>query len=727
MSSNSRKREREKQASAAAWESFLLNAKGPRGCTVTPLGTYQDESPFYQTLLGVMMGMTRKGKSKGPRTVIADVGMGLQEERNMGERLLVPTPGYFNEHIYSNPAFHRIEKEQSAKFGPYYEANWEQMEPKFAGYYRQYRSDVGALIASPSFQECIEIVAGELLSSAGGVLCPVPVEDAYACIPKNTFYGAPYYTSQWRTLPGVEEELLSKVRKLNMLDPDERRRYIDAPWVTFNRVVPGGEKASKVRVTMAPSKVGSLFEKQFTMPVLSAIANTRWGSGYKGNHICGPYVRYSVRTRENAFSMDYEAFDQTCGVDARNAVKRVLQIAFGHSWDEHLDMMFESFEAPSVITPTGVVRPGDGIDFGLGSGIGPTGVIGSLWNRLCFHYIWTKAQLQFSVRDVDHFGYGDDTLIVWNGEKVPLTWFEEQLAKLGMIINPSKQEYSSGEQRYASFLAKQYYYCNGVVSNGVYSLMRAWCRLLYKDVQGKQDDKWVVAAGSSLSPLGCDMLDAIALLEETKNHPNFKQLVECVRMNHPMRLKSSHYLTDSSISESGDKEGSGLLNFKSVQFILSLEAQGIGLTGREEEEWQRHVLHKFAVRTFETKGVILNGAQARVYLEGGRVEWTVEQLKVIQAFGQFRRTPLHERVRELVRRKGVALLPHQVDNLRRGEKITWTKEQVLAMSEFGNLPDAEKDMRVTEILSHGSIHEVVDHGPKFDFEEVWHSYILARS
>jgi hypothetical protein len=727
MSTNSRKKERKKEQKAAFMDEFL-SSSAPiiNGVPTIPLSRLSEIYPaeYVAPLYGVLLGQQTPSTSSGPRTVIHDRGLSLDEELALLDAVFEKRPtkiNYYTDYILSNQAFHTIEQNQRSKHGPYREAKWSQMKPLLSNYYGLSQNKLKSLWQSGRLDKFLEQVSKELIDANDGTLVPASLDDAYQAIPKNTFYGAPYFTSKWQEIDGAVEWTLDMVRKLNDLDPEAITSYMEAPWVVFNRVVPNGPKTNKVRITMAPSKFGSLFEKQFTMPVLSSIANTIWGSGYKGNHICGPYIRHAVRKHDVAFSMDYEKFDQHCGSIARHIVKKVLQNAFGLNYDRQLEVIFSSFDNPLVVTPEGIVNNTEQrVDFGLGSGTGPTGIIGTIWNRICFLYLQERALDEFSIDIGVHFGYGDDTLLCWNGDDIPLKWFADRLAELGMSINLDKQEYSRGANRYASFLAKQYYYCNGVVSPGVYSAYRGYTRLLHKDVQKKQEDKWVAAVSKGLSKTGCDMLDTIALLEEMKDHPYHYDIVELIRDGHPMKLKSSLYIRNDGVGDSLEKEGQGLIRFKTVQIIRDWESKGIGLTGDEEENWTRHVLHKFCSSTFRSKGVNLTLAQAINWLDTGEVNWTAEQLKVITAFGQFRHTPLSERVRELEIRKGVILSDAQISQLRSGSKIIWSNDQVTAMSKFGGLSDTQKKVWQTEVSKLRSVRPVMDNGSKFEFDVLWH-------
>jgi hypothetical protein len=694
--------------------------------TVAPLSSLSDRlsEDQYTALIGIMKGMkAMPAGAEGPRTPIYDNGMRHEDIRDifleLFNDLCATSPE--SDSIIFHPEFQKIEQDQLNKFGPYRNPSWTAIREKLRGYYSpEVRLDGFEAVR----HEIIARVADELImANDGNRLAPTSVDEAYAKIPKNTFYGWPYMTSSWAQDDAIIAETIAFAESLMALDSEIVDEYIARPWVVFSRVVPDGLLTNKVRATMAPSKAGSVFEKCFTKPVIDAFRKMEWSKGYAGNHVIAPYIKNAVRKADVTFSADYSRFDMTCCREARTVVKEILQEAFSPEYHIQLEVMFKAFESPGVITPDGVYYPTEGGDFGLGSGIGPTGIIGSIWNRCCYYFMKPGMEAH-GATNIRHFGYGDDTALVWNGPVIPVQWFSDTVKRVGMIMNPSKQEYSWGHLRFVSFLAKQYYWRpeKGSVSDGVYSLARAFTRLLFKDVQKEQTEKWVRDTYEGLSSVGCDMLDTVALLEETKGHPFHQEFVEFIRLGHPLRLKTSHYLRDNSGS-GGDDQGNGLRGFKTVQVILKLEREGT-LTGKEEENWQIYVLRKFATHIYATKGFLINASQAAHYLRSGKVEWNIEQLSISQAIGLEKRKPLSQRVAELEWRKGVILLPHQIEDLRFGRKIVWSKEQAVALNTFGNLTQAEKDLWRARISRQVTGRVLDPIRSEFDMESLIHDTLL---
>jgi hypothetical protein len=622
--------------------------------------------------------------------------------------------------VLTHPGYSDTESKQAAKFGPYMNAYTTEVAGKLIDYFGPEFAPTNA--TAMEIADAILEVAQDLQNANDGrPLEPVSVDDAYQLMPKDKFYGYPHFTSKWSDSDDIVNETISLARKISELDRDAVQIYHESPWVVFNRVVPNGYEAPKVRATMAPSKYGALFEKMFTHPVLCALKSTEWGVGYQGNHVVGPIIQGWVRDYSTCFSMDYEAFDQHTRKYARNCVRDVLKLAFDESFSPVIEMMFEAFDNPGVIMSKFLLLATQG--FGLGSGIGPTGIIGTIWNRIIAVCIRKRMNLQFGIEDVRHLGYGDDTLFCFDyAGHIPTEWFYNQVKDFGMVINPSKQEYSSGKYRYASFLALQYYWLDELqeCSEGVYSIYRAWARILFKDVQLDQEDKWVRAEYEGLSPVGCDMLDTISTLENCKGNPAFPAFVDLVREGHPLRLKSSHFLPASKLATYTGEENKGLKSFHSVRHIINREVLEGEAGVVHDIEWQRYCLRKFSSHIWRSKGILITASQAVDYLNGSNIHWDLEQLSEAAARGTDARKPLADRVRDLELRKGVILSLAQIEDLRCNRKITWSDRDRAILQRFGQLTDSEKDLWRATHLENTLVREVVNNRRKYDFEALWH-------
>jgi len=672
---------------------------------------------------------TGKARGHGPRSSIYDTGL-----RN-SELLALVDDLFWNLHLkqdvhseyvhalLSHPGYSATEEKQRSKFGPYMSAYTTEVADKTKAYFGP--EFMPTLQVQQLVTSAIQEVARDLKdANQGAYLSPVSVDEAYKLMPKDKFYGYPHFTSKWAEDDSIVNDTIDIARKIIELDRDAIDTYHKSPWVVFNRVVPNGEEAPKVRATMAPAKYGALFEKCFTHPVLNALKLTEWGVGYQGNHVVGPIIQGWVRRYNTCFSMDYEAFDQHTMSYARNSVRDVLKSAFDDEWGSVLDVMFASFDNPGLIHAHSMLYAEEG--FGLGSGIGPTGIIGTIWNRIIAVCMMKALSFEYGIDDVRHVGYGDDTLFCYDCETVvPTMWFYEYVQKFGMVINPSKQEYSQGDYRYASFLANQYYWLKDleVTSDGVYSLYRAWARLLYKDVQIDQEDKWVRKEYEGLSPVGCDMLDTIATLENCKGNPAFPAFVELVRDGHPIRLKSSHFLPRTKLDTATGQENQGLKSFHSVRHIIQLEVLEGEAGVIDDVEWQRYCLGKFSHHVWRSKGILISAVQALNYLNGVDIEWDPQQLGEAAARGTETRSPLVDRVHDLETRKGVILDARQIEDLRCNRKIHWTDGNRVALQRFGNLSQTEKDLWRSTHLRNLTVREVIDNRSKYDFDALWHDVL----
>jgi len=315
---------------------------------------------------------------------------------------------------------------------------------------------------------------------------------------------------------------------------------------------------------------------------------------------------------------------------------------------------------------------------------------------------------RYSISDVKHFCYGDDTLMTWRGDFIDALDFEDYLSQFGMHANAAKQEYASGNERYGVLCQKYFFYYppgtkpfgpatqfedGSHVSKGIHSLCRMMPKLVYKDVTQEGESAIILDAKSEASKNGAQIIEVFSALEELKNHPAFKPLVGAIMEVHPLKLATREVFNHKR-RQNRDQyvECSGIENFQSVQTVLSWEeehglpelyADGYSLSCEVDfvvekmKRWQQRYYKKWLV--YPTID------QLRGKLNGQHIEMNEAQVKYRQ-YQLTARDGKHPSVRvtEFQQKKGIVLNAYQRSMLLRGDKIQYNDEQVVQMSIWGS-------------------------------------------
>lgn len=251
-----------------------------------------------------------------------------------------------------DPRLLETEWAEYAKAGPYYNAPSAALLEGTVRYiappdYGVHDATKGLLDDRESLLRIARQVGRELIQAYGGPGEMITPEEAVAVMPKDTYYGAPYYTSQYydpsREGFGAELEEAMATAVLATFDPGEAIAFLETcPVVTFSRVVPSGRTAPyrsatqvarpghKARRTFAASKHEAVMAKCVSVPVLTAFKETSFGIFYRGND--DPDARLAIQgaiaDADHVLSLDYSEFDQTVRDIARDCVFEALRVFF---------------------------------------------------------------------------------------------------------------------------------------------------------------------------------------------------------------------------------------------------------------------------------------------------------------------------------------------------------------------------------------------------------------
>lgn len=621
----------------------------------------------------------------------------------------------------SDDRLKQIEYKEFKKAGPYVSASSSEISQKFLAYFGK---DFEATQETEDKLTNAAIKIGKGLCQVMGSRQDIlPVDLALSLITKGTHFGAPYFTSKWgqnydRANPDVFMKELGDVSERWANGEVEIRDYLKRlPSTLFSRTVPDGRsilEARKKRVVFAPSKFEAVIGKRISSVVIDAFQRSDFSLGYAGNAIVEPYLQRAVAESDHVLSLDYSGFDQCAKRKAREYVGIALKQMFDEKWHSYIDAMVDLHHNPNVNTPFGmvIINPDSDNTLGLQSGLGLTGVYGTLWNRILASVMVSDMRAQWNVSNVKHFCYGDDTLMGWRGDWIDPLYFEDYLGQFGMQANSDKQEYASGTSRYGVLCQKYFFFHptgsdvrsphdtfdRGIVTKGIHSLCRMMPRLVYKDITSDSESEVIMEAKQTATNNGKQIIEVISSLEELKNHPGFQMLVGAVMEVHPLHLMTrevvNHVARKNRISDKCSLTP-GIESFETVKQILTWE-DSVGLTDLyltknmtsseidlitdKMMRWQDRYVRRFL--THPTREQIVGR------LDGVDVPMDDSQLK----FRQYQLARRDKKAPEAVvtdfqLKKGIVLSNAQRRSLLSGQKVSMNSDQVQQASVWGNTPN----------------------------------------
>lgn len=296
----------------------------------------------------------------------------------------------------------------------------------------------------------------------------------------------------------------------------ERNRYTQKqPYIALwgTRVSPGGPRIEdeKVRDVFMMPMLLNMYESKYYYPLLEY---------EQANKL--PYSITTLRDTEQAVTnlfdtkgqndpvivTDFDGFDQTFRKPLQDAAKETILYAFSRSAHaEILDTFDAKYNIPLLINEDTVLEG----ERGMGSGATGTNPDENRAHKsLQFEAAITAGQELNPWSRV----LGDDGLLSYKG--ITIEHVIDTYTKHGLRMNESKQSVSTHAARYLQRYYDVSYRDSEGIMLGVYSTCRALGRLLYQE-RFHDPELW--------GPEQV-ILRSLSIIENTKNHPLFKQFVD---------------------------------------------------------------------------------------------------------------------------------------------------------------------------------------------------------
>lgn len=352
------------------------------------------------------------------------------------------------------------------------------------------------------------------------VINPISIEDALEKVTKGRNSGYPFFTNKWFQNPEMVEHYTHQAQEI--LDGYQ----LVEPRILYKRVQSNGDNP-KMRAVICPPKSEAIAAKCFTTSFVQMFKNSTQFSGFLGGTNVHHIAYDLLEKYDTLVSSDFSSFDATCQqimVEVFDILKALTPIEY----NEYFDNLLYYYQYSELITPIGMIS-GNGVINGMNSGDGWTSVIGTLCNALANKYTMLQMNINAEV-----LSFGDDCVVATNDPFDP-ELYAKHMFELGMICNPSKQEVTSGDDAYFSFLG--YYYFKKHLYVGkefshmlpIFPINRALSSLIYCEKFAKLSElaetcgltKEERAELELVNKRGIDMLGHLMKLENLKNHPNY--------------------------------------------------------------------------------------------------------------------------------------------------------------------------------------------------------------
>jgi hypothetical protein len=323
-------------------------------------------------------------------------------------------------------------------------------------------------------------------------LRPLSLKNASLYLKNNTNSGLPFYIKKKH----VKAEVLANFDRLL-----ERQD----PCIMFTRT----QESKKTRAVWGFPIADTLNEMRFYRPVLDTQKRQTWRAAIVGPTTVDEYITKLIRNaqseNQSLVSIDFSSYDATLRkslqLQSFHYIKKMFQPQY---WDE-IDYIAERFRTIGLLTPDGVW---DG-DHGVPSGSTFTNEVDSIAQFLCAETLDMNL-LDYQIQGDDGAYRTDDPERLKDGFR-----------QFGLEVNDEKsyvsQDYLVYLQNLHSInLAKP----DGSIP-GIYPTYRALNRLIYQE---RFDDfKEFNLEGSDFYSIR-----TIAILENCRNHPLFKEFVNFI-------------------------------------------------------------------------------------------------------------------------------------------------------------------------------------------------------
>jgi hypothetical protein len=369
-----------------------------------------------------------------------------------------------------------------------------------------------------------------------GRLRPTTIESAVQRAPKSTNWGLPYMkkgSGSASQYAAISKEIIHGNYSLTW-----------PSLLGWRGQATGLDSAPKQRVVWMFPHSTTLIESTFLYPVLNILNQSSSFAGWRTSDYVDAAITDMMKTGLPLISFDASSFDSTISKELIERVYSCLRLWFQPEYSKLLTWMEDQFKATGIITPKGIMNGREGA---VPSGSGLTNLVDSLVNVMLYYYVGfaldagPKSQLVTVL--------GDDAVWAYQDSTVDMEILEKTLKPLNITANPDKQYRSPDVVKYLQNVFERQ--SNGGEVKGV--------RPSYRVLSGAMSYERFHRGWNA----EMDSLRWIMQLENARNHPNFKELVNFVKNGDKLAL---------GLNSPGGVEGIFRRNLVTSKSALGLES-----------------------------------------------------------------------------------------------------------------------------------------------------------
>jgi hypothetical protein len=382
-------------------------------------------------------------------------------------------------------------------------------------------------------------------------LRPLSIDSAAKFLKSNTNSGLPYFTRKGQV----------KDKYCDRLDDFVNFYAGKYPCVMFTRT----QEQKKTRCVWGYPMADTLFEMKYYRPLLDYQKKLSWRSALSGpdstNRKITEIITQAYFLNQQLLSLDFSTYDSTVKSslqkDAFDYIKRLFQ----PHCEPELDAIAYRFLNIGLVTPDGVLTGEHGV---------PSG---STFTNEGDSIVQGNALLRYGLTENQFDVQGDDAgLRTSEPDKI-----KDYLSSLGLKVNDDKSYVRSGSLVYLQNLFDVSHSKPDSLICGIYPTYRALNRIIYLERYNNfQEDE---ISGSDYFSIR-----TIAILENCKHHPLFKDLVKFILFRDKYKLNFSENGLNNYVKRVVKSKGSegiivnqyednvaGILNFETVKIIRELD------------------------------------------------------------------------------------------------------------------------------------------------------------
>jgi hypothetical protein len=471
------------------------------------------------------------------------------------ERILEEWSTRFDTHASKlHPELLKLEDSQKSKYGPRsIQIDWDDRRDSVKEYFNTPDLDSGILDIAARYGA--KAVSSQIVKP--GTLRALSKENAIVLLKNSTNSGLPSVTKKGNVKVITLEKYDELVSAFN-------EGYL--PCLLFTRT----QEQKKTRAVWGYPMIQTLREMSFYSPYLKIERQFPWRAALLGPSAVDKAIQdifTASKSSETFVSIDFSAYDASINHQLINlSFSHFIKQFFQNSHHEELMELASHISTIGLLTPEGIWSGNHGVP----SGCTFTNAIDSVVQYLVTNSL--RSELDDSVVDrilATCQIQGDDGAYLVPDTHLDI--FLEHFTKFGLKVNVDKSYKSKDHIVYLQNL-----YVKDVYDQGVYPTFRALNRLVYQErfTEFKQAD---------ITGMDYFGIRAISILENCKNHPLHKELVEFVARNNKYSLiPSSSGLSkfnkwNQETNGAGDivyhqygQDTKGLMSFETVKILKSI-------------------------------------------------------------------------------------------------------------------------------------------------------------